>query len=495
MAKPGTWLQAHRPTTRRLVQLYCALLYNAHLKGFITGQIYTGPLKAACVPGLNCYSCPAAAGACPLGALQNAVTSAGTRAGTYILGILLLYGVMLGRTICGWLCPAGLIQELLYKIPTPKLRKSRLTRALSYLRYVILAVFVLAIPLAYGLKNNAPLPAFCKYICPAGTLEGAAGLLSSPENAGLFGMLGVLFTNKFVIMLAVGLACVFCFRAFCRFLCPLGAIYGLFNRIAVVGIRVDAAGCTRCGGCVRRCPMDVRRVGDRACISCGRCMEACPAGAISLKAGRFTLQGPALPAAETKASGQADGEKRRRRNSRIARAAALAVLAAVIICCCVMPQGENPAAPVTEDTGSVPVGHAAGERLESFAADLLGGGTFRLEETRGHAVFINLWATYCAPCVQELAYFERLQSEHPEITVLAVHASLTNEDVAAYVAGRGWDHLRFCVDTEDDRIFGIAGGSPVLPQTIVLNARGEVVYNEIGSVTFEQLEALLEKAQ
>ena len=161
--------QARRPSTRRLVQLYSALLYNAHLKGFISGQIYQGQAKYACVPGLNCYSCPGAVGACPLGAVQNALASAGHRAGWYVLGILLLYGVILGRTVCGWLCPLGLAQELLHKIPTPKIRKSRGTQIVSWLKYIILAVFVVGLPLWYGLRDDLPLPAFCKYICPAGT--------------------------------------------------------------------------------------------------------------------------------------------------------------------------------------------------------------------------------------------------------------------------------------------------------------------------------------
>ena len=164
--------KTRRPAPRRLVQLYAALLYNANLKGFIDGHIYSGDLKAACVPGLNCYSCPGAVAGCPLGALQNALGAAGHTAPWYVLGILALFGVILGRIVCGWLCPLGLIQELLHKIPTPKIRKSRFTRALSWLKYVFLAVFVLALPLYYGIANGMILPAFCKYICPAGTLDG-----------------------------------------------------------------------------------------------------------------------------------------------------------------------------------------------------------------------------------------------------------------------------------------------------------------------------------
>lgn len=295
MGKIRTWWRRRRPTTRRLVQLYAAVLYNAHVRGFVEGRIYTGPTKAVCVPGLNCYSCPGAVGACPLGALQNAIASSANRPAFYVLGMLMLFGLTLGRVICGWLCPVGLVQELAHRLPTPKLGKNRATRALSRLKYAILAVFVVLIPLWYAFRR-VPMPAFCKYICPAGTLEGAVGLLSNPVNADKFGMLGILFTGKFIIMTVTLAACVLVYRAFCRFVCPLGAIYGLFARIALVGARVDEAACTGCGACVRACPMDIRRVGDHECIHCGLCVSACPEKAISLRAGRIVLKGPAAAA-------------------------------------------------------------------------------------------------------------------------------------------------------------------------------------------------------
>ena len=298
------------------------MLHNAYIKGFIDGRIYTGNAKYACVPGFNCYSCPGAVGSCPLGSIQNALASTGHRAGWYVLGIIMLFGVILGRTICGWLCPLGLIQELLHKIPTPKLKKSRVTRALSWLKYVILAVFVVAIPLWYGLRYQIPLPAFCKYICPAGTFEGAMGHLANPANTSYYSMLGILFTRKFVIMLVIGLACVFCYRAFCRFLCPLGAIYGLFNRFNVVGVKVDAGRCNHCGACVRGCGMDVRHVGDHECINCGKCMEVCNQGAISIQAGKLILKAPARGCADD----EPDALQRHRKLGRILWGLALAVL-------------------------------------------------------------------------------------------------------------------------------------------------------------------------
>ena len=305
MAKLKAWWMGHKPSQRRLVQLYAAVLYNAHIKGFIKGEIYTGSTKALCVPGLNCYSCPGAVGACPLGALQNALASAGHRAPWYVLGILLVYGITLGRTVCGWLCPVGWIQELLHRLPTPKLAKSDVTRVLSRIKYAVLALFVIIMPLQYAAKD-VPLPAFCKYICPAGTLEGAAGLLAHPANADQFSMLGILFTRKWVILILFLLAAVFIYRAFCRFLCPLGAIYGLFNRISLLGVRVEAPSCTDCGRCVSRCKMDVRRVGDAECIHCGECIDECPEKAIQFKAGKWVLKGAGIKPGESASNPQTD---------------------------------------------------------------------------------------------------------------------------------------------------------------------------------------------
>lgn len=513
MDKPkASWWQAHRPTTRRLVQLYSALLHNACVKGFITGEIYKGSGKYLCAPGLNCYSCPAAVGACPLGAIQNALASADHRAGWYVLGIVLLYGVILGRTICGWLCPFGLVQELLDKIPTPKLRKSRLTRALSWLKYLLLAVFVAAVPLWYALKEGIPLPGFCKYICPAGTLEGAVGLLANPANEGMFGMLGALFTRKFVIMTAIGLACMFCYRAFCRFLCPLGAIYGLFNRFNIVGVKVDDGRCNRCGACVRVCGMDVRRVGDHECIHCGKCMASCSRGAISVKAGSVTLKAPDMLCADDSAG----APRRRRRPGRALWAAALALLGLALMWFNVLDpaagkgnaprapveaeapiETETPAetdAPAAEDFQSdAPVGHEVGQRLEDFTLTCFDGTEFHLADARGKVTFINFWATHCTPCIQELPHFDALYRAHEgDIAMIAVHSSLVTKDPVEFLSDKGFS-FPFALDS-DDAVMALAGGTGALPQTVVLNRRGEVVYNQIGSVTAKLLETLYDEA-
>ena len=472
---------------RKLVQLYSAVLYNAYAKGFIKGEIYTGSAKMVCVPGFNCYSCPAAVGACPLGSLQNALAASGNRTGFYVFGILMLWGLMLGRTICGWLCPLGLIQELLHKIPTPKIKKSSVTHVLTYLKYVMLAVFAVAVPLWFGLKQGKAVPGFCKYICPAGTLEGAVGLLSNPGNSDLFGLLGIFFTRKFVIMMIIGLACVFCYRSFCRFLCPLGAIYGMFNRLAVAGVKVDADRCTHCGACAMNCRMDVRHVGDRECINCAQCMDVCRQGAISMKAGRITLMAPEGGCADDRP----DSEARRARGRRIAWGSAIAVLAFALVWFNVLDRSGDAAAV----SGPAAQSYTVGNQLQDFTIECLDGSSFRLEDTRGRVVFINLWATYCGPCVGELPYFNDLAGEHPgDVVILAVHNSMSKDDIPAYLSDKGWDDLLFALDTKDKLVWNTVGGGTTMPQTVVLDRNGRVIYNEVGSVTPELLESLYEKA-
>ena len=278
------WLVDHKPSKRRIIQVYTALLYNANIKGFFNGQIYKGPTKNICVPGMNCYSCPGAVGACPLGSLQNALSASDTRLPAYVFGIIILFGLLLGRTICGFLCPVGFAQELLYKIKTPKLQKSRATRIISYLKYIVLVGLVVIVPLVFTI------PGFCEYICPAGTFEGGVGLLSNIQNESLLAILGPLFSWKFSLLVLISVASVFIFRVFCRFLCPLGAIYGFFSKIALLGVKLDKTKCTDCGLCISACKMDVKKVGDHECIHCGECMSVCPTKAIRWKGSQLFVR-------------------------------------------------------------------------------------------------------------------------------------------------------------------------------------------------------------
>lgn len=268
---------------RHLIQGLAALLYNLNFEGFATGTIYQGKTKGICVPGLNCYSCPGAIGSCPIGSLQAALVTSDQKLPFYIVGTILAFGALLGRTICGWLCPFGLIQDLLDKIPLPKIRKGSWSRILSNLKYLVLFGMVIIAPAVLLFTTGIGTPAFCAYLCPAGTLEAGIPLVSTNESLQM--MVGALFDWKIILLVAILVLCLFIYRPFCRFLCPLGALYSFFNRFALLRYKVDEKTCTHCNACLEVCKMDIKRVSDRECIQCGACVPSCQGNAI-----RFTLR-------------------------------------------------------------------------------------------------------------------------------------------------------------------------------------------------------------
>lgn len=278
----GKVFSSVRRRLRTWVQLGFTALTNGYAAGFAKGTIYKGPTKAFCVPGLNCYSCPGALGACPIGSFQAVIASRDYKFTFYIVGFLMLVGAVFGRFVCGWLCPFGLVQDLLYKIPfVKKLRRLPGDRFLKYLKYVILAGFVIILPLTVLDIVGQGQPWFCKYICPSGTLFAGIPLVASSPP--LHQALGWLFTWKVGILAVLLLLSVAVYRPFCRYLCPLGAVYGLFNPIAFYRFRVDGQKCTGCAVCQKACPMDIpvyKTPNSPECIRCGVCKKSCPHGAI-----------------------------------------------------------------------------------------------------------------------------------------------------------------------------------------------------------------------
>ncbi|HBV83372.1 MAG TPA: 4Fe-4S ferredoxin [Lachnospiraceae bacterium] len=268
---------------RKLIQIAAFGFTNSHIGNFVSGKLYTGKWKQFCNPGLNCYSCPAATLACPIGALQAVNGSMQYNFSFYIVGFLLAVGVLFGRLICGWICPFGLIQELIYKIPSPKYK---LPKIFTYFKYAILIVFVILLPIVVTDFMGMGQPAFCQYICPAGTLSGGIPMIATHSE--LRATTGFLFGLKITILFITIIACIFLFRFFCKTLCPLGAIYGLLNKISIYHLEVDKKACIGCGKCARACKMDVDPVvnpNSAECIRCGACASACPKQAIQLKFG------------------------------------------------------------------------------------------------------------------------------------------------------------------------------------------------------------------
>lgn len=269
---------------RLLIQAAFTALSNGYVKGFAHGKIYQGDLKYVCVPGMNCYSCPGALGSCPIGALQSTLSSREYKISLYVFGLISLFGVIFGRFICGFLCPFGLIQDLLFKISfVKKVRKLKGEKFLRGIRFLILAVFVIILPMFIIDITGLGKPWFCKYICPVGTLEGGIPLVLMNES--LRSAIGFLFKWKVAILIAVLLFSIIIYRPFCRYICPLGAIYGIFNKISFVRYRVDKSKCTNCGLCQKKCELNIKvyeNPNSMDCIRCGKCMESCPVKAIKM---------------------------------------------------------------------------------------------------------------------------------------------------------------------------------------------------------------------
>ena len=274
---------------RHRVQILWAFLSNSYLAGFAKGKIYQGKLKNLCVPGLNCYSCPGALGSCPVGAMQAVVGSWNFKLTFYVAGFLMFTGALTGRFVCGWLCPFGLIQDLLHKIPFPK--KIGIfpgDRFLRKLKYVIFLVFVILMPMFVVDLLGQGAPYFCKLICPAGTLEGGLPLVLL--NKGMRGAIGWLYAWKNVLLVVILVLSVIIYRPFCKYICPLGAVYSLFQPISVFRYRVDQELCTHCGACAKACKMQVDPVkspNHPECIRCGQCKKVCPTGALDYNVGKF----------------------------------------------------------------------------------------------------------------------------------------------------------------------------------------------------------------
>ena len=536
----GKWFKNHIPTRRRIIQVYAALLTNANLKGFFEGQIYqnTAEVNAAtknlCAPGLNCYSCPGAVAACPLGSLQNSLGSSKTTTPYYILGILALLGLSLARTICGFLCPFGLAQELLYKIKTPKLKKSAFTRLLSYLKYLLLIVLVIAVPLIY---HNVP--AFCKYICPAGTFEGSVGLLANKGNSDFYSMLGYLFSWKFILLVLCVVLCIFVFRGFCRFFCPLGAIYGFFNRIALIGVKLEKSKCIDCGMCISKCKMDIREVGDHECINCGECIPVCPTKAISWKGGKLFLEPTSYaisaaqpadtdstPSLATLISGgttaeidesavqinnneaveisatekeaqaiQSNAEEvlnkcankplyQRKKSAKILEIVAWALAGAILI-----------AALVYYNT-LPPVRKAFGKKLDDFTAPTYqtayAGDEYTLYDNDSKPTVLVFWSSKNDTSIEYLSSLgEKYDELSKDANLVAVHVinGKTEEEVEEKIVESGLNNLRLPIlqDTDELGLYDSCGGTGAFPMTVFVNIRSEIHTSNVGEMTEEEI--------
>jgi len=218
-------------------------------------------------PGLHCYACPLAVTVCPIGLMQNLIVF-----GTppyFWLGTIVVYGLLAGRGFCGWFCPFGTLNDLL------SFRKVRILKSASFGKFAVLGATVAA---AWYFADTM----FCK-LCPAASIEASIPYFFK----------GVATVNRpFLVHMAtlavvlVGMALIS--RFWCRYLCPMGGLLALFNRVSFLHLRLDEDRCANCSACSAHCPMGLEPHhdhDDHNCIKCGACVEGCHLGALSLRYG------------------------------------------------------------------------------------------------------------------------------------------------------------------------------------------------------------------
>jgi ferredoxin-type protein NapH len=256
---------------RTAVQVASALVLNSYVTQHIT--------KGIPCPALNCYACPAAVFACPIGSIQHFIGR--RKIPLYVLGVVGLVGALIGRASCGWFCPFGWFQELVYKLPTPKLR---LPNRFNWTRYVALAVLTVVIPFI------TREPWFCK-LCPAGALEASIPVVLL--DVGVRHLVGTLYWIKLGILAAFLAWMSATRRPFCRWVCPLGALWSPLNPVSSFQLEVDQETCIRCNRCQAACPVDICVYEDPrsgACIRCLQCVRVCPVDCISVASPGWTLE-------------------------------------------------------------------------------------------------------------------------------------------------------------------------------------------------------------
>lgn len=253
-----SWLMRMR---RQWLQLGATVVFNSYL--------FAPVLKGIPCVGFNCYACPGAIFACPIGSLQHFGVI--RQLPLYLLGFVALIGSLLGRLSCGWICPFGYLQDVLHKVPTPKWQ---LSNRYTWVRYILFVALVGIVPVI-TLE-----PWFCK-LCPAGALEAGLPLVMFVRD--IRELAGPLFAIKMGILLLFLLWMVVTTRPFCRFVCPLGSLYAPFNRISGVRLEFDADRCVACNRCAEVCPTALhppRELDSAACIRCMECLRVCPTGAL-----------------------------------------------------------------------------------------------------------------------------------------------------------------------------------------------------------------------
>jgi len=231
---------------------------------------------------------------------------------------IMIVGALFGRLFCGWVCPMGFIQDLLSKLKTKTIkvssRKHEFWKKLKFITlFIVLFIsssLALSLYLGYGNDYKKALGVFAYgpflALSPDGTIFGVLLLTFTKVNKALPSILekGLTFTyvwNKLmglpslfwirILILILFIYGAFRIRRFwCRYICPLGALMGIFSKFSFLGMRRNLLNCTHCLECEKRCPMQIKilelpwsKFNESECILCLECSDACERNAIGFK--------------------------------------------------------------------------------------------------------------------------------------------------------------------------------------------------------------------
>ena len=313
----------------RIGQIIGAVVLNAYILAYIQNKvIYQGFFKSIPEPVLNCYGGPLSVFACPMGSLQQIIGI--HRIPFFIIGFFIIIGIVIGRMACAWICPFGLIQDLLYKIKSFKLGLPKFApvltmtffvigyliahfffanflliwRILSVVGFVVVGIvadnlikwqikkfdltavkFLILIGVALIFAYYTGEPWYCK-LCPQGTLQAGIPLVLWDPVHSLRRLVGWLYYTKIGILIVTLVLSIPIKRPFCRVVCPIGAIYAIFNKFSLLHLKLDAKECKTCRLCERVCPMGIevhQNSNQLDCIRCFECVWHCSPRSIEIK--------------------------------------------------------------------------------------------------------------------------------------------------------------------------------------------------------------------
>jgi len=256
---------------RRITQSVSLVLLNLNI--FALGS------RGLCLPIMNCEACVVAWLGCPIGMMARSI--AFVEFPLMVIGAVLLVGVVMGRFLCGWVCPMGFLQDLLYKIPKLKFH---LPDFLKWLKYAFLLGTVVAVAYFAQDYENSRL-FFCRF-CPTSALQVMIPYMAVNRLilVDWFSLLK-LAVLALVLFLAVAER-----RSFCKIMCPVGALIAVTNKFSLFSMKLKKDTCISCTKCDKACPMNVEVMQSKEsgrtinrnteCIECLSCEETCPVKAI-----------------------------------------------------------------------------------------------------------------------------------------------------------------------------------------------------------------------